>query len=814
MATNSAPTSKKRRWLRRTLLGLLLIVILAGLFSWWYVHSTLTSSLPKLEGKLVVVAVGGRVQIERDEQGVPTIRAETPEDMMLGLGFVHAQDRFFQMDLLRRNAAGELAELIGGAALGTDQGNRIHRFRSRAVALLAGFDEATKRKLEKYAEGVNQGLRYGMQKEKAKPFVYHLLFQEPSAWKSEDCILAVYSMCLALQGGQAENEIGRYSLKQCLPEAVAEFLDREGTDWDAAIDGSTPKAYPIPPANVLDFRKKPTGKNLSLLRPEDDPASQPLSGSNSWAVGGKLTADGRAILANDMHLRLSIPNIWYRARLIWKEAGVERFACGVTLPGGPAVVVGSNGHIAWGFTNAEGDWSDLVPLTINPQNKNQYQTPTGFQDFIEKEESIHVKGGSPVKLKVKETIWGPVIGSDRQSRSFAQKWAIYEPGGVNFGLADLIYSTTLEGVISQAQNSGGPHQNFVCVDDKGRIGWTILGRIPKRIGLDGRYPSENWATGKAKWDGFLKPEEYPKVVEPKEHRLWTANNRVVGNETGAKVGRGGQDLGARAKQIRDDLLAAEKFNENDLLQIQLDDKAIFLMRWKELLLTHLKAPNFTSNPWAQEIEKAVTAWDGYARKESRAYHLVADYRAILTQLVLQPFREAMDPKKGFTRGWAGDRQREGVTWDLLSAKPPHLLNPRFANWEELFSDAVARLLRGTQSMGKPIAEQTWGERNAAKLQHPLSLGFPMLGKFLNPPEVPQSGAPTDMPRVAAPYHGSSQRIVVSPGKEELGIFQMPGGQSEHPMSPYYLKGHADWLEGKPAKFLPGATVHTFTLEPK
>jgi penicillin amidase len=358
------------RRLRRYLAGAsaMLVVALAGAASWLYVE--LHGSLPQLDGELAMQGAGGPIAIERDALGVPTITGGTRADVARGLGFLHAQDRFFQMDLARRRAAGELAELFGSAAVPIDARTRVLRLRARAQRAIELASPEEHAALQAYADGVNAGLKaLG-----AKPPEYVLLRADPRPWTLEDSALVVASMYLTLQDSEGRRESRLAAAYEALPKPVADFVTGSWSEWETPLVGGLQRGMPVPDAKVLDVRNAPpapspgpghnhTSQSASenvllawLAPPEED-----ARGSNNWAIAGRLTADGGAIVANDMHLGLAMPNIWYRASMVWRDAREHRLT-GVTLPGVPNLVAGSNGDVAWGFTNSGGDWSDLVIL--------------------------------------------------------------------------------------------------------------------------------------------------------------------------------------------------------------------------------------------------------------------------------------------------------------------------------------------------------------------------------------------------------------------------------------------------------------------
>jgi penicillin amidase len=803
------------RLLARIAVVLLIAVAVAGL---WLRHAV-SASLPQLDGERPLAGLQAAVTVTRDAQGVPTIEASSRSDAARALGFLHAQERLFQMDLLRRRAAGELAELFGAAALPMDRAVRVHRLRARARAVLAAGPEPERLLLEAYAGGANAGrLALG-----ERPFEYLLLREEPAPWLPEDSLLAAYAMFLDLHDENARRESDLGLMHDVLPPALFAFLAPAGTEWDAPVVGGPLPEAPLPGPDVLDLRKAPPPASGGAS-PERDDSTAPLAlltepaglseqdlGSNNWAVAGTHTPDGRALLANDMHLAIGVPNIWFRASLSWPDGdGGRHRLTGVTLPGVPSMVVGSNGRIAWGFTNSQGDWSDLVELEVERGSPQSYLTPAGPRPFEIVEERIRVKAGAEEKLAVRETIWGPVVDEDHAKRPRAVAWTAHRPEAVNLGLLRIETAGGLDEALEQAALAGIPPQNFVCADASGRIGWTIMGRIPRRVGFDGRLPT-SWASDERHWDGLLAPGEYPRIVDPPAGRIWTANARVVDGEMMRRIGDGGYAFGARARQIRDDLLALPRATERDMLQVQLDDRAVFLSSWRDLLLRTLAAARGT-DPKRAELRALVEGWGGRAAVDSVGYRAVRAFRIQVARQSFAPLVAACAKADARFDYLASVWQYEAPLWRLVTERPAHLLDPRFESWDAALLAAADAVIADLTKDGRQLAERTWGERNTARVRHPLSRAVPVLGRWLDMPRDPLPGD-GNMPRVAAPTHGASERLVVSPGREKDGFFHMPGGQSGHPMSDYYARGHSAWVKGEPTPFLPGAPVHTLTLRP-
>ncbi|HEX2854610.1 MAG TPA: penicillin acylase family protein [Opitutaceae bacterium] len=786
------------KWLRRlvVMVGVLALLAVAG-GGWFY--SRVRASLPVLEGAVQLPRLSASVTIARDTLGVPTVRGANRLDVARALGWLHAQERFFQMDLLRRQGAGELAELFGKEALPLDRTLRVHGFRELASRVFAQLSPGERARLEAYAAGANAGLAALGE----KPFEYLVLRETPRPWRPEDSLLVGYAMMLDLQRDSIVYERSVMTLRDKLGREALDFFAPLATPADAAIDGTTAPLAAIPSARVIDLRRK------NITDAKTPPAEEPRRpGSNSFALAGAHTANGAALLANDMHLALAVPNIWYRASLEWPEHKIT----GVTLPGTPIVIAGSNGRIAWGFTNAGVDTSDLVVVEVRAGSPSLYTVPGHVESqMIEtRNATIAVKGADPVVVPYQWTVWGPVIGYAPQQRPLALRWTAHDPSALNVSLGQLEEAGNVREAIEVAHRAGIPAQNFLVADSTGEIAWTIAGRLPKRVGYDGRLPV-SWAFGDRRWDGFLPEREIPAEVGPASGRLWTANQRVVGGAALAKLGDGGYDRPARAAQIRDRLATLEKAGPKDLLALQLDDRALFLERWQKLLLAMLTTETAGPVKKRAELRELVAKWEGRAGTESVSYRLVREFRRAVATRALDPiFQSCAEEYSEFN--WRRFQYEEAL-WQLLHDKPAHLLNPEFQTWDALLVAAVNDVTAGIERENVSLARATWGQRNTLRILHPFSYALPaFLTRWLNLPAVTVPGD-SDMPRLQAPDYGASERFVVAPGRESEGIFQMPGGQSGHPLSPYFRAGHEAWVTGEPAPFLPGKTAHTLTLNP-
>ena len=817
-----------RRFLR-ILAVLLALLVLAGVAGVVWGRAQLRASLPQIDGERQIAGLAAAVRVTRDRLGIPTVHATNRLDAARATGFLHAQDRFFQMDLSRRRAAGELAALVGPRALPVDREIRLHRFRAEAQHAVSLLTPASLELLEAYTAGVNAGL----QALGAPPFEYLLLRQTPVRWRVEDTLLVVLTMFVTLQDDDGSYEATLATMQEVLPPAMVAFLAPDGSEWDAPLVGPPFRVPPIPGPDVYDLRAKRTGKpqlptpapqppNFEQARNDgwnmgvDDLDREAAAiGSNSFVVAGQLTSNGRPLLANDMHLTIRVPNTWYRVSLEWPDpanAAQPHRLTGVTLPGAPAVVVGTNSHVAWGFTNSYADWSDIVLLDVDPARPNQYLTPQGWREFERHDEIIEVAGGQPEHQTVLWTIWGPLLEPDYHGRLRAYRWVAHSAERLAVSVTPMESARTVSEAFDDANGLGTPGQNIVAADSSGHIGWSIYGSIPRRVGFDGRTPV-SWSDGSRAWDGWLTDTEYPRIIDPADGRIWTANARVVNGEMLARLGDGSYEIGSRAHVIRDRLLSRRSFTIRDLLDIQLDARAEFLARWRTLVLDTLDEKATSANDERAVFREIVDkGWSGYADPNSAAYRLVRVFRetvsARVIAFVLSECYEA-DPSFNYT----SVRRREAAIWQLVTMQPQHLLDTRYRTWSELLVASVDDTIK--QSMANrsgDLRDRVWSEYNVVAYRHPLSGGIPVFGQWL---DMPDTLLPGDLytPRVHWGAVGPSERMIVTPGDEAGGMMHMPTGQSGHPLSPFYANSHPAWAAGEPTPFLPGEAVHTLTLVP-
>ncbi|MBS0579943.1 MAG: penicillin acylase family protein [Proteobacteria bacterium] len=790
------------------ILGVVLVLLLVSLLLLGYL--ALRGSLPRLDGQLALAGLGAPVHIERDARGVPTIEAANRADLAFATGFLHAQDRFFEMDLSRRLAGGELSELFGTVALAQDRRARLFRFRSVAQAVLAQAAPGQRAAMEAYARGVNAGLAaLG-----ARPWEYWLLGQKPRPWATEDGILVVYAMWWDLQAEGFRRGIVRRQVNARLGGAecadgwkcALAFFYPPGTNWDAPA-GRVPEGAASEPAipgpEAINVRAAP-----GVAGPTH-PSRAPAVGSNNWAVGGQLTATGAALLANDMHLTQRVPTIWYHARLkVSAGAGDNLVLDGVTLPGGPLLVAGSNGRLAWGFTNSYGNWLDVERVDCSAVQAGRMTTPGGVVPLSVISEEIKVKGAPTAVLDVQSGPRGTLVRVDERAHEcWFGSWLAQRPEATNMNLMQLEHAGSVQEALQLAPQIGIPHQNAMLADRDGHIAWTIFGRIPEDT-------SSGRALAAGPWTTFA---EHPRIVDPPLGRLWSANARVASDPRqlqligGDLAALGAEyDLGARAGQIRDDLLARQgPFAPADMLRIQLDDRAVFLARWQALALSVSEAAG--ADPRHAQFHRLVAGWNAHASVDSVGYRLVrafhdrtqqAVWDMLLAGLAITPDEGSYPPS-----------QFEGPLWQLVTKQPLHLLSSRYASWSDFLRAQLDATLEELGGSCPQLEQCTWGAHDRVRIRHPLSGALPGLAGFLDMPTVELPGD-QDMPRVQVGNLGASERLAVSPGHEDQAYLTLPGGQSGHPLSPYYRAGFLAWAHGETLPLVPGPAQHTLTLVPR
>lgn len=759
------------------------VAIVAG-----YLYST----LPDLEGRKRIPGLIAPVVVISDNYAIPSINAENRLDAFSALGFVTARDRMFQLELFRRAAQGRLAEIFGPTLVPMDRRQRVFDFTGTAKKILKQLPLSQQQSLLAYSLGINAYL----EQNQSQPFEFVLLGFEPSPWTPEDSILVAMNLFQALNF-TSHKEAMLSIMNRCLPKEVVAFITPDSDRYSQTLVGgqySRRPQRPIPHQALRTLYKLNHSENQAgfAIKPSE------LFGSNGWVVSGNKTADGRAILANDMHLPLLAPNIWYRAKIRYKNNVLS----GITLPGLPIVVSGTNRHVAWGYTNALADVIDLVTLETNPENENEYLGPQGWMTFVTTNETIHVRGSDDIDFQTRQTLWGPVSNRGLLGKPTAIRWTALDPNTVDLGLIELDQAKTLEDAFKIFNRAGLPVLNVMLADSQGSIGWTLTGKIPKRQGFDGSI-SQDWANSAIGWKGYVLPNDLPRIKNPESGYIVTANNRIIGKNYPYPIGHNFAN-GYRASRIRHKLASMDNIKENDMLKLQSDSRSGFYDFYHDLAISVLNDQTLKDHPQLSRIKNYLSAWNGSAHADSYVFGVLFRFRRKLAgEIILPLLKPCYLADKRFYYSWFN---MDTPLRQILSARSPEILpDPEaYRSWDEFILKVLIKTVSQLENEHnvQDINRLVWSDINPVRIAHPFTRAVPFLAKFLDLPLYPMSGC-TFCINVMAESYGVTERFIVSPGHPEDALLHMPGGQSGNPLSKHYDDQHIFW-----------AKLRAMPLEPK
>jgi len=559
MATTTVPASLTRsrhRALRIVvLIVIVLLLLLLGGLVWGYLMAR--SALPQVDRQIQVHGLSEPVSVVRDSHGVPTIEASNFDDLYFAQGYVTAQDRLWQMDGMRRYAAGELSEILGPDFIQHDREQRILGMRAAARKTVEVASPESRLHFEAYARGVTAFIESHRDH---LPLEFRILQYQPRPWTPEDS---------ALIAGQMIQDLTHYGYRNALTRE--KILARLGPALtaDLYVNSSVHDHPPTVSHRVArksdsdDDDNDDSGPENSVVKniqpaPAQEEVSEPslLAGSNNWVISGAHTVSGKPLLANDMHLGHQMPNLWYEAHL--KSGGLD--VAGVTLPGMPYVVMGHNQRIAWGFTNVGGTVEDVYIETFNAAG--QFLTPDGWKDAIHRRETIHVKGRPDESVDVVVTRHGPIITSllPGETRQVALRWTVYE------GAHDPFFAVNSAQNWQQFQNAfsqlDAPGQNVVYADVDGNIGYHTTGKIPIRASGDGSL-AQDGSNNAHEWTGYIPFDKLPNVYNPSSGIIATANSRISPDKYQYSISTG-WEAPWRSERIYQVLESGKKFSETNI----------------------------------------------------------------------------------------------------------------------------------------------------------------------------------------------------------------------------------------------------------
>jgi len=791
--TATAVPASRRSTAVRILLWLLLILVLlvAGIAA--YAYYVAHSALPQLDGRLQVKGLSAAVKVTRDGHGVPAIEAATPEDLFFAQGYVTAQDRLWQMDVMRRFGAGELSEILGEDTLKIDREQRILGLRAAAGKSLALASPRDRSYFDAYARGVNAFIEaHG----NALPIEFRILKYRPKPWQAEDSIVIANQMVKDLNYYYIPDTLAREKVLAKLgPELAGDlYVNRSWHDR--------------PPTVMREDLNEQNNQNDSDDDDDDDSgpdnsvtehrgaveiwaqgAPEAVNGSNDWVVSGAHTVTGKPLLSNDMHLGHQMPNLWYEAHLRSSNLDVA----GVTLPGMPYVIVGHNQRIAWGFTNIGPTVADVYIENFNAQGA--YQTPQGWQQPEHREEVIHVKGKADVAVDVKITRHGPVVTElfPGETRPLALRWTLYE--GLHMPFFDVDSAQNWEEFRKAFSQLDAPGQNVVYADVEGNIGYHATGRVPIRASGDGSLPVSG-ADDAHEWTGYIPFDKLPSIYNPSSGAIATANGRITPDGYAYSIATE-WEAPWRTERIYHVLESGGKFAPADMLALENDvhsENDLFAAERFVYAVDHAAKPSAR----AKQAADLMRNWDGRMLASSAAATIAVRSGRELTRLLLEPRLGPApdDPKRQqATLNWRTYNWTMRTVWlqNVLLHQPKRWLPEKYPNYDELLTAAVEAAVNGSDAP-KDLAMWNWGSFNAVEIDHPVLGKIPVLQRWAEPGVKEQSGSGYTVKAVTR-HHGPSERFTANLADLDQSTLNTVTGQAGNFLSPYYMDQWKAWYEG-------------------
>lgn len=786
---------RRRRWSSIVLRVATSIVALALLslvvFVVW-LRSATKAALPTLDGEMHLAGLTAPVVVIRDAHGVPHIQASTQQDMLTAQGYVTAQDRLWQMDAFRRNADGNLAELMGPSLVRHDETQRVLQFRNTAQRIYANLSPQDRARLDDYARGVSLFIAQSEQ-DNSLPVEFKLLHYRPEPWTGVDSISVGMMMVQTLDTHwPTKLSRARIAAKLKNPKLIADLYPvgswRDRPPTGTILDLSQPHAEPAAaPSDDDDEEDEPSSARAvptplgttALLSMLGLPTCEGcVSGSNNWVVAGNHTRSGKPLLSNDMHLGLTVPNIWYMADI--SAPGFH--AAGVSLPGLPFIVAGHNEHVAWGFTALMGDAQDLYEEELD--GRGNYKDATGaWKPLAVDHEVIHVRGSRDVKLDVNFTAHGPLLNPllTKDSAPLSLRWTLYDSSLNTIPLYELNTASNWAEFSAALKNWSWPTQNLVYADDQGHIAYHAIGKIPMRPSGLNAIPVADAAH---EWQGYIPFDSLPNAVDPPSGFLATANSRVTTEASPYPISLEWIDP-YRAERIYKLLDGRSGLTPKDMLAVQTD---IYSEMDQEFGQRLAYAIDHTGGIDARMHQAAdlMRSWDGRLSTDSAAASLVTQSRRALWPLILEPKlgKLATDYR------WEESNFAEE---EIVMHAKPEWLPPTYKNWDALLAEAARKAMDEGKAPGD-VSKWTYGSWHGVDVEHPLAQFLPLIGRVAGTREQPQSGDTTTVKQVGHGF-GPSQRFTMDWSDVDGSTENIVLGESGNPYSAHFRDQWNDWYSG-------------------
>ncbi|MGC2551434.1 MAG: penicillin acylase family protein [Candidatus Sulfotelmatobacter sp.] len=790
------PASRRSTGLRIFLsLLLLAVVLVTGVLV--YAYFVARSALPQLDGSLSVKGLSAPVNVTRDAHGVPAIEAANLEDLFFAQGYVTAQDRLWQMDVMRRFGSGELSEILGEDTLKIDREQRILGLRAAAKKSLGMASPRDRSYFDAYARGVNAFIAGHSN---ALPVEFRILKYRPKPWQAEDSIVIANQMVKDLNFYTFRDTLEREKILAKLgPELTADLYvnkswhDRPPTVMREDVDDQ--KKQPDSGDKDDDDDDEDSGPDNAVTKLRNgleiwaQQTPEAANGSNDWVVSGAHTVTGKPLLSNDMHLGHQMPNLWYEAHL--KSGSLD--VAGVTLPGMPYVIVGHNQCIAWGFTNVGPTVADAFIENFN--SDGAYQTPQGWQQPEHRKEVIHVKAKPDVMLDVKITRHGPIISEiiPGESRQVALRWTLYD--GLRMPFFDVDIAQNWQDFRKAFSQLDAPGQNVVYADVNGNIGYQTTGHIPIRASGDGSLPVSG-ADDAHEWTSYIPFDKLPSIYNPPSGVIATANGRITPDGYPYSISTA-WEAPWRTARIYHVLESGRKFGPSDMLALQNDvqsENDLFAAERFVYAVDHAAKPSAR----ARQAADLMRNWDGRMVASSTAATIAVRSGQELTRLLLEPRLGAApeDPKQQETTlSWKTYHWQMKTVWlqNVMLHQPKRWLPEKYPNYDELLTAAVEAAVNDPDAP-KDLASWHWGRINAVDIEHPVLGKIPGLRRWSGPGIKEQSGSGYTV-KAVTPHHGPSERFTANLADLDQSTLNTVTGQGGNFLSPYYMDQWKAWYEG-------------------
>ncbi|PIC95559.1 penicillin acylase family protein [Sporosarcina sp. P26b] len=778
-----------------TLWALSILSIVAVLIA-IFANAYILKSKPLEAGEHEVTFIEQEVVVTRDKNGVPHINAASDEDLYRTQGYVQAQDRLFQMDLARRQASGRLAEVIGDKAVDTDKLFRTFSLRNAAEASYQGYGDHAKEVLGWYAEGVNAFIEES-KAEKKLSYEFALLGYEPEEWTPVDSLTIGKYMAYDL-GGRWQPQAFRHWAINAFPEEKVKDLFL---------------TYPENAESIMTANKEYNVEVAGRFLPELSPPE--FNGSNNWVVSGEKTASGKPLLADDPHLGLSTPSIWYQMHLQSPEQNVE----GVIFAGIPGIILGNNEDIAWGVTNVGPDVQDLYIEVPHPTEKGQFLYDGKWEQAEVRDETIKVKDGKDIPYEVIVTKHGPIISDvmykeEDPDALFSMQWTALEPTLELEAIMEMNKSSDWQSFEKALEKFHAPAQNFVFASTDGTIAYKANGRIPIRKQGDAQLavPGDSSDYG---WEGYIPYDELPRVVNPDEGFIATANNEVVNESYPYHITKFWAQP-YRFERIAEVLREGDNFTTDDMMKLQMDQKNLYAAEFLDSMIGSVKNKD-QSGDYKDTLEM-LQNWDQIDSKDSSAPLI---FHKWMKQLQIDMFRDEM-PSDVYEL-MPGKNQ---ITDELLRKG----YNGEESVWleekqgvDQWVYDAFSKAMKNiANDFGDKQKKWAWGDYHKLTFPHPLASASPLFAKLLNPEKQPIGGSNITVQAAAfkddgSVNHGASWRFVADLDDLTKTYHVVGPGQSGHLKSKWFHDQAEDWALGNYHETLMSEDIpdgRVLTLQPK